>query len=71
MNKIPDCIILPRCRLQIVVQALAAACFEDNATAEFIIWKQFLEAHPEQQVFVISAQKERSKKRESRKGRMI
>jgi hypothetical protein len=53
----PNSLTLTRYRLQIILMALAAATTHStSAESEYLTLKRFFEAHPEQQVFVLSTQ---------------
>ena len=57
-----DSLILTRQRLLIMTMALmAAATHSTNAESEYQTLKQFIETHPDQQLFELTIKKEKNK----------
>lgn len=58
----PDKLIMTDLQLRIILQALmAAASHSTNAHLQYLTLEQFVKAHPEQQLFILSVKEEKRK----------
>lgn len=58
-----DSLVLTRQRLQIILQALAAAApHSTNTQSEYLTLKQFIDVRPDEQVFELVVKKEKNKR---------